>query len=40
MFTNESINTDEIRDKLNLLDKYCFEQSITDIRHRKLPAVT
>lgn len=29
MFTNESINTDEIRDKLNLLDKYCFEQSIT-----------
>lgn len=29
MFTYDSINTDEIRDKLSLLDKYCFEQSIT-----------
>ena len=29
MFTNENINTDEIRDKLNLLDKDCREESIT-----------
>ena len=29
MFTNENINTDEIRDKLSLLDKFCHEQGIT-----------
>jgi hypothetical protein len=25
MFTNENISTDEIRDKLSLLDKFCYE---------------
>ena len=28
MFTNENISTDEIRDKLSLLDKFCHDQGI------------